>query len=114
MAPSLAQDIGLLMRMTERIEFYRCGSKFKMLASPHFGEVVEFKIRSIHFAGDKNVLVIKHSDKVVCVARHPRDFKTQSQLSDIHLLRVEQLAGDPLPRLHLIIESEVNPRAQIS
>lgn len=101
------------MKLSERIEFHRCGSKFKMLSSPHFGEPVEFKIQSIHFAGDKNVIVIKHNSKVVCVARHPREFKTQGLLCDIDLLRVEQLAGDPIPRLHLVIESEVNPRARI-
>lgn len=100
------------MKISERIEFNRQSSKFVMLASPHFGEVVKFKILSIHFVGDKPVIVIKHNDKVICVARHPRDFKTQSILTDIHLLKIEQIAGESLPRLHLIIESEASPRAR--
>lgn len=104
----------MTMKQTERIEFIRNSSHFVMLANPHFDEILDFKLLSIHFNADKAVILIKHARKVVCVARHQKDLRAQNILRDINLLSVEQLSGQSIPRLNFIIEYEATPRGQIS
>lgn len=94
------------MRIRERLRYLREGNGFYLMNSQDYEMDKPFVILSAHMHGDNKVVLIKHRNKIVSIARKTREFKFNMDLPGLGELTLEQIAGFPLQSIMLEIETE--------
>ena len=92
------------MRIREKLRFLREGMGFYLMNAESHEMNKPFTILAAHMLGDSNVILIKHKNKIVSIARKTKEFKFNLKLMGLADLTIEQIKGYPLHSLTIEVE----------